>query len=163
MPVCSDIAPTSRLFFFGLAVFPSDEIPSSDARLSLSRFLFSGFAFLLLRCSSLISSRRWTSSEMSSVPADTGIAFRTSSSLPAIYDSTRFRFCDRPSCRLVDSKSFSGVSGFSTPVLALFFLIGAFDPAVVEFASSTWDVDLGWFCDADDPFFPMQCQLYPAF
>lgn len=130
-PVCS-----SRLFFFGLAVSPNDEIPSFERRLSLSRFRFSGLALRFFRCTSLIISRRWTSSEISSVSAERGVVFRKSSSFPGI--STRFRFCERLSCSLLNSVPFSSAS----PDLVLFFLIGGFDPdVVVEFASLTWEAN----------------------
>ena len=130
--------PRSRLLFFGLLAPPKDdEVLSFDARLSLFRFLFSDVLVpLFFRCSSLISNRRWTSSEMSSVSIDTGVTPRMSSLLLDNIERRRFLFCEEFSCAL---SVVIFVASFSA--LALLFPVEKFDFAVAAVFASPGVVD----------------------
>ena len=103
---------TTRRRFFGFVVAPTDEVLPLDAR--LSRFLFSSWESLFFRFSSLMASRRCTSSEMSSVSAETGVTFRTSSSSPGTTTSSRFRFGGRKASVCGCSAVIDG--GVSSPI-----------------------------------------------
>lgn len=144
--------PLDLTFFFGLAV--SSKAPRLAFEFILSRFLFSGFLFLFLRRSSRIFNRRATSSDMSSVPIDTGMMSLTSSLRPGTAPFVLFRFCAEP---VAPSTFSASVSPSSLRERFFPLLVCSEETAGVVFEKKEGvDIVLG-FCDFKDSDAP--CEL----